>query len=155
VWLDVLAYTGLRRGDVVRIGRQHVRNGVATVKTEKNKQEVTLPILPTLQQTLDAGPTGDLTFIAGANGRPMTKESFGNEFKSACKEAGVPGSAHGVRKIAATPPRRMARRRRSLWRSLAGLTPRWPALHTSRRPEAFGRRSHAEIERDQNICART
>ena len=35
VWLDVLAYTGLRRGDVVRIGRQHVRNGVATLKTEK------------------------------------------------------------------------------------------------------------------------
>jgi hypothetical protein len=42
------------------------------------------------------------TIIAGANGRPLTKESFGNEFKAACKEAGVPGSAHGVRKIAAT-----------------------------------------------------
>jgi site-specific recombinase XerD len=35
VWLDVIAYTGLRRGDLVRIGRQHVRNGVATLKTEK------------------------------------------------------------------------------------------------------------------------
>src|SRR3546814_6251923 len=46
--------------------------------------------------------SSDLTFIVGANGRPLTKESFGNEFKSACKAAGVPGSAHGVRKIAAT-----------------------------------------------------
>jgi len=35
VWLDVLAYTGLRRGDVVQLGRQHVRNGVAHIKTEK------------------------------------------------------------------------------------------------------------------------
>ena len=28
VWLDLIAYTGLRRGDAVRLGRQHVRNGV-------------------------------------------------------------------------------------------------------------------------------
>jgi integrase len=104
VWLDVIAYTGLRRGDAVRLGRQHVRNGVATIKTEKSgfTVEVSLPILPVLQATLDAGPCGDLTFIVGANCRPLTKESFGNEFKAACKAAGVPGSAHGVRKIAAT-----------------------------------------------------
>jgi len=25
VWLDVILYTGLRRGDAVRLGRQHVR----------------------------------------------------------------------------------------------------------------------------------
>ena len=61
-----------------------------------------VPMLPTLQQTLDAGPCGDLTFIVGADGRPMTKESFGNAFRDACRAAGVPGSAHGVRKIAAT-----------------------------------------------------
>jgi integrase len=55
-----------------------------------------------LAETLDAGPCGDLTFIVGANGQPMTKESFGNAFREACRAAGVPGSAHGVRKIAAT-----------------------------------------------------
>ncbi|MGB0055426.1 MAG: tyrosine-type recombinase/integrase, partial [Methyloceanibacter sp.] len=104
VWLDVLLYTGLRRGDAVRLGRPHVRNGIATIKTEKSgfTIEVTLPILPVLQATLNAGPCGDLTFVAGAHGRPLTKESFGNEFRAACREAGVPGSSHGVRKIAAT-----------------------------------------------------
>lgn len=35
VWLDVLAYTGLRRGDAVRFGRQYVRAGVAMLKAEK------------------------------------------------------------------------------------------------------------------------
>jgi integrase len=52
VWLDVIAYTGLRRGDAVRLGRQHVRNGVASIKTEKSgfTLEVSLPILPVLQQ---------------------------------------------------------------------------------------------------------
>jgi integrase len=104
VWLDVLAYTGLRRGDAVRLGRQHVRDGVAKLKTEKSGHTttVTLPILPALAMTLAAGPCGDLTFIVGANGKPLTKESFGNLFREACNAAGVPGSAHGVRKIAAT-----------------------------------------------------
>ena len=103
VWLDVLIYTGLRRGDAVRLGRQHVRNGVATMKTEKTDTEVTLPILPVLSKTLEAGPCGDLTFIAGENGRPLAKESFGNLFRKACRAAGLHGrSAHGLRKAAAT-----------------------------------------------------
>jgi integrase len=102
VWLDVLLYTGLRRGDAVRLGRQHIRDGVASLKTEKTDTLVMLPILPVLAETLAAGPCGDLIFIAGAGGKPLTKESFGNEFRQACKAAGVPGSAHGVRKIAAT-----------------------------------------------------
>ena len=104
VWLDVLAFTGLRRGDAVRFGRQHVRNGVGTIKTEKSglTVEVTLPILPVLARTIEAGPCGDLTYIAGEQGSPLTKESFGNLFRKACRAAGVPGSAHGVRKIAAT-----------------------------------------------------
>jgi integrase len=102
VWLDVLLYTGLRRGDAVRLGRQHIRDGIATLKTEKTDTIVTLPILPVLAETLAAGPCGDLTFIAGEGGNPITKESFGNLFRDACRAAGVPGSAHGVRKIAAT-----------------------------------------------------
>jgi integrase len=78
VWLDVLVYTGLRRGDAVRLGRQHIRKGVASIKTEKTDTVVTLPLLPVLMKTLDAGPCGDLTFIAGESGRPLTKESFDN-----------------------------------------------------------------------------
>jgi integrase len=105
IWLDVLMFTGLRRGDAVRLGRQHVRDGVATIKTEKSKGkiEVTLPILPVLTETLAAGPIGDLTFIINANDRPFKKESFGNAFKEACLKAGITNrSAHGLRKIAAT-----------------------------------------------------
>jgi integrase len=104
VWLDVLLYTGLRRGDAVTIGKQHVREGVATIRTEKSGEtiEVTIPVLDVLQRTLDAGPTGDLAWICGARGEPFAKESFGNEFSAAARAAGVKKSAHGVRKIAAT-----------------------------------------------------
>src|SRR5262249_15017099 len=50
VWLDVLLYSGLRRGDAVRYGRQHVQNGVGRIKTEKSGFTVTavVPILPIL-----------------------------------------------------------------------------------------------------------
>jgi integrase len=113
VWRDVLFYTGLRRGDAVRVGRQHVTDAiqpdgsivkVIELRTEKSQGEMTvaIPILPILQRTLDAGPTGDLAFICGTNGKPLTKESFGNTFKEACRAAGVNKSAHGCRKIAAT-----------------------------------------------------
>ena len=105
VWFDVLLYTGLRRGDAVQLGRQHVSGGIATIRTEKSSGEipVTIPILPVLQTTIDAGPTGELAFICGSLGKPFKKESFGTAFKAACMAAGVPGkSAHGLRKVGAT-----------------------------------------------------
>lgn len=64
---------------------------------------VHIPILPELKATLEAGPTGDLAFIANAgNGNPLSKESLGNLFAEACRAAGVRKSAHGLRKAAAT-----------------------------------------------------
>lgn len=102
VMFDIFLYTGLRRGDAARLGRQHVRDGIITLDTEKTGVRVTLPILPELQATLDAGPTGDLAFIAASNGHPLTKESLGNLFADACRAAGVRKSAHGLRKAAAT-----------------------------------------------------
>jgi len=107
VWFDVLLYTGLRRGDAVRLGPQHVSNDEATIKTEKSRftVEVTIPIHPDLQATLDAGPTADLAFICGALGKRLKKESFGNYFKAACRAAGIDQNkkaAHGMRKVSAT-----------------------------------------------------
>jgi len=102
VWLGVLLYTGLRRGDAVRVGCQHIRHGVVTLRTEKTGIIVTVPLLPALDEILRAGPCGDLAFICGENGCPLTKESFGNFFRDACNAAGVEKSAHGARKIGAT-----------------------------------------------------
>jgi integrase len=99
-----LLQTGLRRGDAVAFGRQHLRTvegiKVAVLNTEKSNQNVPaiLPITPELEKIMAAEPCGDLTFICGAIGRPFTKESFGNEFRDACTAAGVLGSAHGLRK---------------------------------------------------------
>lgn len=98
---DLILYTGLRRGDVVRLGRQHVRDGVATIRMEKTGDEVVFPILPPLAKSLAAGAAGDLTFLVTERGAPFVKEGFGNWFRDACRAAGVPGSAHGLRKAGA------------------------------------------------------
>lgn len=100
--MAILLYTGLRRGDASRLGRQHVRDGVITVRTEKTGELVVIPMLPELARIIAATRTGDMTFIATATGKPMVKEAFGNWFKAACVAAGVPGSAHGLRKAGAT-----------------------------------------------------
>ncbi len=102
VAFEVLLGTGLRRGDAARVGRPHVRDGVIRIATEKTGERVAIAIGPDLARAIEAGPTGDLTFIASAEGRPFVKESFGNWFRAACDAAGVKKSAHGLRKAAAT-----------------------------------------------------
>lgn len=99
---DILIYTGLRRGDAAVLGRQHIKDGIITITTEKTGERVTLPVLPPLQRSIDATPTHGLALVSTISGKPMVKESFGTWFKEACKAAGVEGSAHGLRKAAAT-----------------------------------------------------
>jgi hypothetical protein len=57
-------------------------------------------MLPELLRTLKAGPTGELTYVVSADGKPMAKEVIGNLFRAACRTAGVKKSAHGLRKQA-------------------------------------------------------
>lgn len=101
---DIMLYTGFRRGDASRFGRQHVRNGLIHMTTEKGQGKVTvvLPLLPPLKESIEATKTGDMVFIAKADGTAMSKEGFGNWFAEACIAAGVPGRAHGLRKAGAT-----------------------------------------------------
>jgi len=102
--LDLLQYTGFDRGDVVRLGRQHVKNGQIEFRMAKTRGVgmVYPPMLPVLAATIAASKTSDLTYLVTENGTPFVKESFGNWFREACRKAGVPGSAHGLRKAAAT-----------------------------------------------------
>jgi hypothetical protein len=73
-----------------------------TIFTEKHRkgrrgEQVTIPILPPLAESIAATKTGDLTFLVTEFGRPWVKESFGNWFKDVCRAAACPGSAHWVR----------------------------------------------------------
>lgn len=105
--LALLIYTGVRRSDVVSLGRQHVREGVLVFRQHKGRKRspltLDLPILPVLQSIIDASPTGDLSFLVTEQGKPFTAAGFTNWFRDRCNEAGLPGlSAHGLRKAGAT-----------------------------------------------------
>jgi integrase len=100
---DLLLFTGLRRSDVFRIGRQHVAGNVLSLRTEKTGKPVHIPIWQELRQSIDATPTGDFVFLINSHGKPFNSaNSFGIWFGAACKAAGVPGRAHGLRKAGAT-----------------------------------------------------
>ncbi len=101
--LALLLCTGQRRGDVVGMGRQHVRDGWMAVTQEKTGKRLAIPILTELQGIIDASETGDLTYLVTSFGKPYTAAGFGNWFRVQCDAAGLPKcAAHGLRKAAAS-----------------------------------------------------
>ncbi len=100
--LDLMLYTGLRRGDAIILGRQHIKGGVINIRAGKNRAEITLPVLPPLARSIAATKTGDMVFLVNTKGQPWKNISFGYWFANRCEEAGVPGRAHGLRKAGAT-----------------------------------------------------
>ena len=104
--LALLIYTGQRRSDIVRLGRQHVREGWLhfTQAKNQNRKPVTLdiPVLPVLEDIIVQSPVGDMTFLVTTFGRPFTVNGFGGWFRRRCNEAGLSHcSAHGLRKASA------------------------------------------------------
>jgi integrase len=101
---DILCFTGLRIGDVSRLGRQHVSKGKIRIDTEKSQgtMRVDIPMLAALRATIDASPTGDLAYLVTRRGTPWNKGALGTYFSDTARAAGIKGkSAHGMRKAAA------------------------------------------------------
>jgi integrase len=100
--LALLLYTAQRRSDVVRMGRQHIKDGVLTVKQQKTGVTLAIPVLPDLQAVLDATPSQHLTFLVTATGKPYGGNAFSEQFRNWCDAAGLPTRCkpHGLRKAA-------------------------------------------------------
>jgi integrase len=101
----VLMFTGLRRDDATRLGRQHVSAGAIRFRTGKTGEMLETAIAQPLAQAIAAqGPTAHLAFLLNERGEPFASgNAFGNWFKDRCREAGIPHwTAHGVRKAAAS-----------------------------------------------------
>src|SRR5215813_6064367 len=101
--LALLLYTAQRRSDVVRMGRQHIRNGALTVKQQKTGTELPpIPVHPHLQAVLNATPGEHLTFLVTSTGKPYGGNAFTEQFRNWCDAAGLPQRCkpHGLRKAA-------------------------------------------------------
>jgi integrase len=105
-----------RRGDVIRLGRQHIRRGepikVGThviehyldFTQEKTGTPMVLPIFPELMAAIEATPSDHLTFLVTKRGKPHNGDSFDEAFRKWCNEAGLPARCtfHGLRKAGLT-----------------------------------------------------
>jgi integrase len=101
--LELLLNTTQRRSDVVRMGSQHIRNGLLNVRQQKTGAPLQLPIFPELQEAVNAMPSKGMTFLVTASGKPFSPAGFTNWFRDVCSEAGLRGfSAHGLRKASMT-----------------------------------------------------
>ncbi|WP_298106487.1 tyrosine-type recombinase/integrase [Bradyrhizobium sp.] len=102
---ELLLQAGQSRCDVVRMGRQHIRDGMMTMGRQKTGVPFNVEIMPRLQAAIDAMPASNhLTFLITAQGKPFTAAGFGNYFRDICRQAGLPErcTSHGLRKAAAT-----------------------------------------------------
>jgi integrase len=100
-------YTVQRRGDVIRMGRQHIRDGVLHVQQQKTRAVLDIPVRPELHAILEATPGEHLTFLVNSDGSPYRPQRFTEAFREWCNDADLPARCvfHGLRKAAC---RRMA-----------------------------------------------
>jgi integrase len=97
-------FTTQRRGDVIRMGRQHIRDDLLMIKQQKTGSDVSVPVHPHLQAVLDATPNQHLTFLISKNDKPYKPNDFSEQFRAWCNAAGLPQRCtfHGLRKAGLT-----------------------------------------------------
>lgn len=128
--MSIMLYTGARRSDAPRLGKQHVRAGAITWTAWKNRNRyptvIDIPVLAPLQVAIDATDAASrLVFLVTSHGRPFSIAGFGNWFHDRCAEAELPHcSSHGLRKAGSTRAAEAGATAHQLmamfgWRSLA------------------------------------
>jgi integrase/recombinase XerD len=114
--LALMLHTTGRREDAVRLGPQHVRDGRVRFRQAKNEHrnpvDIDIPAYPDLLATIASTPSGHLTFLVTANGKPFSALEIGFE-TSATRPA-----CHIARRMGC------ARRRQRHWRRAAPLRTR-------------------------------
>lgn len=121
----LIRYTGVRRSDVVKLGKgmegraiNDAGEEIAVLRFTVTKnalkkpkpgeaapgpKRLELPLLPELRAIIDATPSTHMTYFVTKFGKPFSIPGFGNKFREWCDEAGLPHcAAHGIRKYDAT-----------------------------------------------------
>jgi len=99
--MELMLWTGQRRGDAVRLGPDDVREGRVALTQMKTGRGLRLGLAPQLQGAIDAMTPvpGAKAFLLTSRDIPFSPKGFGNWFRKRCDEADLPQcSAHGLRK---------------------------------------------------------
>lgn len=102
--MEILLFTGLRRSDAVRIGRQHIQGDRIVTKITKSQDqvEISIPVHPEFRAVLNTIKHHHLNFITTERGAARSEKAFTNWIIEAARDAGLPPhrSPHGLRKSA-------------------------------------------------------
>ncbi len=98
----LLLYTGQRVGDVAKMNRADVSEGLIHVVQQKTGADIWVPIHHDLQRAMKALPAKGLTLIGDASGRPVKRAALSALMRGAIKDAGLSKQcvSHGLRKAA-------------------------------------------------------
>ena len=116
--MNIFIYTGARRSDACRLGPGMVEDGTLTFVERKNQYKVNaagetnpkiavLPILPPLQESIDAYQNATkvigMTWLIQRHGQPFSPDGLSHWFIEKTHAAGLPKGLvpHGIRKAGA------------------------------------------------------
>jgi integrase len=93
-------YTAQRRSDILRMGPQLVKNGVLTIRQQKTKTVVHIPVDPRLREIIDASDCGEMVYLMSNRKGSYSGSALGTAFRQWCDKAGLPQDLHlhGLRK---------------------------------------------------------
>lgn len=96
----LLLHTGQRVGDVAKMKRADISEGMIYVVQEKTGAKVWIPIAPELERAMKAYPAKGLNLIGDPYGRPIKRATLSALMRSAIKASGLPSRcvSHGLRK---------------------------------------------------------
>ena len=96
----LLLYTGQRVGDVVKLKRSDISDGMIQLVQQKTGVPLSIPIHPALERAIRMGPTKGLYLVGDQNGRPIAAASLTRLIKRAVAIAELPDRCkpHGLRK---------------------------------------------------------
>lgn len=96
---EIALWTGLRRGDIAKLGPANIAGGRVTAVAGKTGKGVDVLLAPDLKAAIDAMPSIGETFLVTSQGKPFSEAGLGNWFRERCDEADLPHcSIHGLRK---------------------------------------------------------
>jgi len=97
-------FTAQRRADVVKIGRQHIKDNTLTIRQAKTGVTLAIPVHPDLAAIIAATSHGHLTLLTTERGKSYGANAFSEMFRKWCDAAGLPSHCvfHGLRKAACT-----------------------------------------------------
>jgi integrase len=100
--LILMLYTGQRKSDAARMGWHDVNNGLISVKQQKTKARLQIPLPEELSKAIDNIPKDAPTFLMNEYGNSFSVGGFGNWMRKRFDEAGLGHcSSHGLRKACA------------------------------------------------------